>query len=120
MNFLTLDLIKAQARIENDDEDTLLTLYGEAAESKIYSDTGYSYDELLAMSIERNGGTTIDTKLTMAGLMLASTWYKHRENVENVQMYGVSYAYENLIADYVKHTFPEDEEEEEDETDEEE
>lgn len=113
MIFLTLSDIKAQARIDNDYEDTLLTLYGEAAESKIYSDTGYSYAELLAMSTERTGTAAIDPKLKMAGLMLAATWYKHRENVENTQMYGVPYAYENLISDYVCHTFPEDEDDEE-------
>lgn len=119
MNFLSVDDIKAQARIDNDYEDDLLAIYGEAAESKIYSDTGYTYDELLALSIERLGGSAIDPKLTMAGLMLAATWYKHRENVENTQMYGVPFAYETLIADYVCHTFPEDGDNEDDDDDEE-
>lgn len=106
MKFLTLANIKAQARVQTTDEDTLITAYGEAAESKIFSDTGYDYDELLAMSTERTGTAAIDPKLVLAGLMLAATWYKYRINMENVQMYAVDYSYEALIADYVRHTFP--------------
>lgn len=106
MNFLTLTDIKAQARVDHNYEDDLLTQYGEAAESKIYKDTGYSYAKLLEMSTERTGTAAIDPVLKMAGLMLAATWYRHRENVENTQMYAVPYAYEALISDYVCHTFP--------------
>lgn len=113
MIFLTLADIKAQARVQTSDEDALLTIYGNAAESKIFSDTGYSYAELLAMSTERTGEAAIDPKLKLAGLMLAATWYKYRINIENVQMYAVDYSYETLIADYVCHTFPEDDDDDE-------
>lgn len=117
MNFLTLANIKAQARVDSDDEDDLLTIYGESAEEKILSDIGQTYTELIAEY------TTVPNAIILAGLMLASTWYKYRENVENLQMYNVPYAYENLIAPYIVHTFPEDDEdddEEEEDDDEEE
>lgn len=106
MNFLTLDTIKKQARIDHDYEDDLLTAYGEAAEEKILSDIGMTYAELVAEY------TSVPKSLILAGLMLASTWYKYRENTENLQMYNVPYAYENLIAPYIIHTFPEDDDDE--------
>lgn len=114
MMFLTLAEIKAQIRITHDYEDTLLTTYGEAAESKILSDTGYTYAELLTMSTDRTGTAAIDPKLRLAGLMLVAGWYKHREPEENLQMYSVPYAYENLISDYVRHNYRKESEEDED------
>jgi len=106
MRFLTLAAIKKQARIDHDYEDDNLTRYGNAAERKIFSDTGYTYEELLA----RGDNGEFPDELVQAGLMLAAEWYRHRENTENVQMYSVAYSYENLISDYVKLTFPEDDE----------
>ncbi len=108
MRFLTLADIKAQARIDHDYEDALLTRYGNAAERKIFSDTGYTYEQLLA----RGDDGEFPPELVQAGLMLATEWYKHRTPTENVQMYAVAYSYENLISDYVKHTFDNDDESE--------
>ena len=108
MKFLTLDAIKEQCRLDKNDttQDNELTRYGNAAERKIFSDTGYSYEELLARGDDGANNTKVFPEdLVQAGLMLASTWYKYRENIENVSMYHVEYSYENLISDYVKHTF---------------
>lgn len=103
LQFLTLADVKAQARIDPSDtsEDTLLMRYANAAERKILSDTGYTYEELLARGDDNN----FPEDLIDAGLMLAATWYEHRENDANVSMYAVPYNYEWLISDYVKHTF---------------
>lgn len=103
LQFLTLADIKAQARIEADytSEDGLLVRYGKAAERKIYSDTGYTYAELLELGDDGN----FPEDLVTAGLMLAATWYEYRENIQNLQMYHVDYTYNYLISDYVKHTF---------------
>lgn len=103
MKFLTLQDIKAQARIDPEytDEDTLLTNYAKAAERKIFSDTGYTYEELLARGDDGN----FPEDLVLAGLMLAATWYRYRENIENLSMSHVDYSYNWLISDYVKHTF---------------
>jgi hypothetical protein len=103
MKFLTLQDIKAQARIDPEytDEDTLLTNYANAAERKIFSDTGYSYEELLARGDDDN----FPKELVQAGLMLTCTWYKYRENIEILSMSQVDYSYNWLISDYVRHTF---------------
>lgn len=103
MKFLTLQDIKAQARIDPEytAEDTLLTNYGNAAERKIFSDTGYTYEELL----ERGDDDNFPEDLVLAGLMLTATWYRYRENIENLSMSHVDYSYNWLISDYVKHTF---------------
>ena len=49
MKFLTLDAIKEQCRLDKNDttQDNELTRYGNAAERKIFSDTGYTYEDLL-------------------------------------------------------------------------
>ena len=102
--FLTLAAIRQQARIEPDftEEDDLLALYGVAAERKVLSDTGYTFEELSA----RGEGGNFPEDLVLAGLMLAATWYKYRENIENLSMSHVEYTYDWLISDYVKHTYP--------------
>ena len=108
MKFLTLNDLKDQIRMERSDttEDTVLTRYATAAERKIFSDTGYTYEELLARGDDGPNNTKVFPEdLVLAGLMLAATWYKYRENLENVSMSHVDYSYENLISDYVKHTF---------------
>ena len=108
MKFLTLDAIKDQCRLDKNDttQDNELTRYGNAAERKIFSDTGYTYEELLERGDDGLNNTKIFPEdLMLAGLLLVSTWYKYRENIENVSMYRVDYSYEYLISDYVKHTF---------------
>jgi hypothetical protein len=108
MKFLTLNDLKDQLRIERNDtsQDTELTRSALAAERKIFSDTGYTYEELLARGDDGANNTKVFPEdLVQAGLMLAATWYKYRENLENVSMYHVDYSYEYLISDYVKHTF---------------
>lgn len=108
MKFLTLNDLKDQLRIERSDttQDTELTRKANAAERKIFSDTGYTYEELLARGDDGPNDTKIFPQdLVEAGLILAATWYKYRENVQNVSMYAVPNAYDFLISDYVKHTF---------------
>ena len=108
MKFLTLNDLKDQLRIERSDtsQDTELTRSALAAERKIFSDTGYTYEELLSRGDDGANNTKVFPEdLVQAGLMLAATWYKYRENLENVSMYHVDYSYEYLISDYVKHTF---------------
>ena len=108
MKFLTLDAIKEQCRLDKNDtsQDNELTRYATAAERKIFSDTGYTYEELLDRGDDGANNTKVFPEdLVLAGLLLVSTWYKYRENIENVSMYRVDYSYEYLISDYVKHTF---------------
>lgn len=107
--FLTLDDIKQQARIEPDftDEDTYLTLLGKAAERKLLKDIQRTYAEV----VEMEGEWPDD--LTMAALLLTSHWYKHREPVENMSMSVVPYSYEELYMPYRKGTYSSEPDEEE-------
>lgn len=107
--FLSLDDIKQQARIEPDftDEDTYLTLLGKAAERKLLKDIQRTYAEV----VEMEGEWPDD--LTMAALLLTSHWYKHREPVENMSISVVPYTYEALYMPYRKGTYSSEPEEEE-------
>lgn len=100
--FLTLEEIKQQARIEPDftEEDQYLTLLGLAAERKLLKDIQRTVDEVKEME----GGEWPDD-LTVAALMLTSQWYKYREPVENMSTSVVPYSYEALYMPYRKGTY---------------
>lgn len=101
MTFLTLEDIKAQARIEPEDtsEDTYLLLLGRAAERKVFNDTQRTYDEIVA----KWGVWPED--LTLAALLLVTNWYKNREATTNQSMSVVPYGYEGLYMEYRKGTY---------------
>lgn len=49
MKWLTTDLIKRNSRIEVDDDDDLLDIWGESAEQQVLNDTDRTYEELVDM-----------------------------------------------------------------------
>jgi hypothetical protein len=101
LKFLSLEKIKAQARIESDftEEDDYLMALGKAAERKLLKDICRSYDEV----VEMEGEWPED--LTLAALLLTSNWYRHREPTENMSISVVPYAYEALYFPYRKGTY---------------
>jgi len=108
LEFLTMDDIKAQARVEPEftDDDDYLKLLGRAAERKVFNDTQRTYDEIVA----KWGEWPED--LTLAALMLVSHWYKNRESTTNQSMSVVPYGYEGLYMEYRKGTYSSVEEDE--------
>lgn len=96
MKWLTLDLIKQNSRIEDDDEDNLLELYGDSAEEQVLLDTRRSYEELLAIG----GGEKVPASITRAALLLTDQAYIQRSTVDRIQWSTVPYAYEKLIKPY--------------------
>ena len=98
MKWLTLERIKQQCRIESDFtmEDTLLTGYGESAESTILNHLNRTYYDLL----EQYG--TIPQDIINASLMLVDVWYKHRSPVEALSMSIVPYTFDLLIKPYMR------------------
>jgi hypothetical protein len=109
LQFLTLEDIKAQARIEADftDDDQYLMMLGKAAERRLLKDIQRTYDEV----VEMEGEWPMD--LTLAALLLTATWYKHREPETNQSMSVVPYtAYEGLYMPYRKGTYSSVEEDE--------
>lgn len=101
LEFLTLELIKAQARIEADehDEDTYLMALGKAAERKLLKDIQRTKAEVEEMEGEW------PEDLTLAALLLTSQWYLHREPTVNMSISVVPYAYEALYMPYRKGTY---------------
>lgn len=99
MNFLTKEMIKANSRIDNNYEDTLIELWGNAAEDFIVEYTGRSLDWFF----EQYG--CIPPKVIQAGLMIADCSYQHRSIVTAQQLYLVPYGLDALLVPYVKQTF---------------
>ena len=83
MKWLTLDWIKAHSRIDFDCEDTLLELYGEAAEEAVLNIINRSYTEVMEYYGEVPKG------LYIAALMQVEASYDHRSAVSQQQLYDV-------------------------------
>lgn len=96
MKYLTLELIKAHSRIEYDCEDTLLELYGEAAEETVLELTRRSYDDFLSEYGE------VPKAVVQASLMLVDVSYSQRSPVGVQQMHAVPYTFDLLIKPYMK------------------
>ena len=88
MKWLTLADIKKQCRIEPDDtlEDSLLTLYGAAAEQALLNACNRTYENLIEQYTE------VPNDLYLAGLMLATHLYEHRGPTTNVTLSVVPYS----------------------------
>ena len=94
MKWLTLKLIKQQSRIENDYEDDLLTLYGEAAEETVLDDIDLTFDEIM----EQYG--IFPKKLVLASLMLTDASYKYRTFATPAHLQNQG-TYDHLIKPYM-------------------
>ena len=112
MRWLTLEMIKAQLRIEpeNTSEDTLLAMYGESAEDFILQWTQRTEAELKAMnSVDP---TKVPTSIIHASLMIVDTSYQYRNPVSIHITYLVPYTFDVLVAPYRKGTYSSVDEEE--------
>lgn len=98
MNWLTLENIKKQCRIEQDfhDEDTLLEFYGESAEEQVLGDIGRSYQDIVTTYGK------VPTDLIHASLLLVDQSYRQRSPADTMTWSTVPYAYEAKIKKYVK------------------
>lgn len=115
LQIVTLDELKQQMRVEEDDEDTLITQYGRAAERQIIGDTRRSVSELCVMGyLEYNGVTSVPEGITpglewfpsplkVAVLMFAAQLYRNREPVAaGVSVAAIPYTLEVMVKPYVK------------------
>ena len=99
MKWLTLPLIKNQLRLESDynDEDAMLTLYGESAEEVIMEYIRRDYDEI----IEKY--TSVPKNLVLASLMLVDISYQNRSAVSPQNMSVIPYGnIDTLVKPYCK------------------
>ena len=96
MKFLTLTDIKAHSRIDYDCEDSLLELYGAAAEDTLLNHIGMTYEQLL-----EKYNNKVPTPLVQAALMLVDVSYQHRNPVSSQNMSVVPYTFDILVKPYV-------------------
>lgn len=97
MNILTLDLIKQQCRIEPEmsEEDSLLELYGNAAEETLLNYCNRTLESLY----EEYG--SIPTAITQGALLLVANSYKNREPASITNLYLVPYTFDALVKPYM-------------------
>ena len=96
MKWLTLDWIKAHSRIDFNNEDELLTLYGESAEDTVLNVIARSYTEV----VEHYG--EVPKPLYVAALMLVEVSYTQRAPITQQNMYMVPYAFDMMVKPYMK------------------
>ena len=97
MNILTLDIIKQQCRIEPEmtEEDSLLELYGNAAEETVLNYCNRTLESLY----EEYG--SIPTAITQGALLLVANSYKNREPASITNLYLVPYTFDALVKPYM-------------------
>ena len=104
MKYLQIDYIKQHCRIDDDYDDALLELYGEAAEETLltYLNRGRTsqeaYDNLVAEY------STVPAMLRVATLMLVDVSYQFRSPISQTNMSQVPYTFDMIVKPYMKLT----------------
>lgn len=98
MKWLTISDIKKQLRVDFDDEDDVLELYGSAAEDTVLNYMSRTYQDVL----EEYG--EVPAAIRQATLMLVDNSYQHRSPAESTQMYYVMYGFDTLVRPYMRLT----------------
>jgi len=96
MKFLTTDFIKLHSRIDYGDEDELLEIYGDSAETTVLNYLNRTYEDL----IEAYGD--VPAPIKHAALMLVDTWYQYRCPPIQTSVSMVPYTFDVLIKPYMK------------------
>lgn len=109
LRVVTLDELKAQMRVDFEDEDKIIELYGCAAEDAIIEGTHRTLEELKRMGYaEKNGGSQegelFPYRLKLAILILAAHNYRNREPVASIAQNAVPYSLEMYCKPYRKLT----------------
>lgn len=101
MKYLTLDYIKAHSRIDGDMEDSVLELYGSAAEDTVmtYLNRGATTDEAIDSLLEKYG--EIPTPVIQATLMLVDVSYQYRSPLSPSNISIVPYTFDLLVKPYM-------------------
>ena len=101
MEFLTLAYIKKHSRIDYDCEDSLLEIYGEAAEQVLaqHLNRGKTVDEMMASLTEEYG--EMPKPIYQAALMLVDVSYQYRSPISSSNLYIVPYTFEMFVKPYM-------------------
>ena len=95
MKFLEIDYIKSHSRIDYNCEDSLLEMYGEAAEETIFNICDTTYEAM----VEKYG--MIPAPIYLAALLLVDNSYQQRSPVSPQNLSRVPYTFEILIKPYM-------------------
>ena len=101
MKYLTLDNIKAQLRLTDDQaelEKDLLEMYGESAEETVLNLLNRSMEDIF----EQYGG--VPKPLVHATLMLVDNAYKERSPISPQSMSAVPYTFDMMLKPYMRLT----------------
>lgn len=116
MKIVTLDELKKQMRVDIEEEDSLITLYGAAAEDYVIESTRRSIPELNLLGyVRKHGGEDLSEPdaveisrdnsnfpqpLKVAILMYAAHLYRNREPVAGIAQNAVPHTLDALIKPY--------------------
>ena len=97
MRILTLELIKAQCRIEPEmtEEDALLELYGNAAEETVLNYCNRSLESIY----EEYG--SIPAAIVEGCLLLVANSYRYGEPASITNLYQVPYTFDAIVKPYM-------------------
>lgn len=95
LKFLTIPMMKAHLRLDDDADETMLTMYAASAEQAALSYMGRSIESLY----EDYGG--IPAPIISACLCRVATAWKHREDITDRNLYLLPYAWEAQLLPYV-------------------
>ena len=101
LQMVTLEELKAQMRVDFDDDDALITLYGQASEEAVRTYCCRSTAELTEEN-ERRGGEGLPYGPRLCVLLLSAHLYRMREPVSSLQHVCVPYTYDYLLKPWVK------------------
>lgn len=96
LRIVTLKEIKANARIEDNNEDEVLLLMGEAAEETILNLIDRKLED-----IESEFGL-VPAPIKQAVLMYTNHLYEHRGIVNPTALYNVPYSIDAMIKSYIR------------------
>lgn len=96
MKWLTIDYIKQHSRIDFSDEDSVLDLYGSAAEETVLNYLNRTYQELLEQYGE------VPAPIRQATLLLVDHSYTQRSPASAQNMSIVPYSFDILVKPYMR------------------
>jgi len=96
MKWTTLDYIHQHSRIDYNCEDSVLELYGNAAEETIMNLCSRTYEDFITTYGD------IPTPVRQATLMLVDVSYQQRTPVSAQALYAVPYTFDLLIKPYMR------------------
>lgn len=101
MEYLTLENIKKHCRIDINDDDTMLELYGSSAEYTVaqYLNRGKTVSEMVSSLTEEYG--EIPTPIIHATLLLVDISYQHHSPASPHNMYYVLYGFDSRIKPFM-------------------